>query len=377
MTTAYTPGLTVAARARVRKERRLPLKGEVLVAAGDRVQADTIVARAELPGRVHTLKLSERLGVEPEEVKGLLKKAMGEAVEKGELIAESRGLFGLFRTEVRSPAAGRIEHLSEASGYLSLREHPRPLEVDAHFAGEVKEIIPGEGVLIETEGALVQGIFGVGGESRGKLWVAAGSAEESLRPDQLDGRARGAIIVGGASARGDTLAAAAALGAAGMVVGGLSDSALRSFVGYDIGVAITGQEPVPFPLIVTEGFGELPMAERTYRLLKEREGKLASLSGATQIRAGVIRPEIIIPELEAGGLLAAGAAAQSLGGQLELGARVRIIRQPHFGELAEVVALPADLREIETEARVRVVELRLKDGTTTAAPRANVEMISS
>jgi len=42
----------------------------------------------------------------------------------------------------------------------------------------------------------------------------------------------------------------------------VSDETLRQYVGYDIGVAITGQENVPMTLILTEGFGELPMARR-------------------------------------------------------------------------------------------------------------------
>ena len=35
--------------------------------------------------------------------------------------------------------------------------------------GEVAEVLPGEGVVVETTGALVQGIFGVGGECFGTV----------------------------------------------------------------------------------------------------------------------------------------------------------------------------------------------------------------
>ena len=37
------------------------------------------------------------------------------------------------------------------------------------------------------------------------------------------------------------------------------------------------------------------MAEQTFALLKAREGMKTSINGATQIRAGVVRPEILIP----------------------------------------------------------------------------------
>ena len=48
-------------------------------------------------------------------------------------------------------------------------------------------------------------------------------------------------------------------------------------------------------VIVTEGFGDIAMAERTFDMLKDHAGDDASVNGATQIRAGVMRPEIIIP----------------------------------------------------------------------------------
>jgi len=55
---AYTPGLTVSADAVVRRIRRLPIKGEVLVKPGDAVGPETPVARALLPGLLQTIKLA-------------------------------------------------------------------------------------------------------------------------------------------------------------------------------------------------------------------------------------------------------------------------------------------------------------------------------
>ena len=72
MAHAYTPGLRVTERAVVRKERRLPLKGDVLVARGDTVSARTVVARTLLPGNIQTVNLASSLGIEPNEVAGKL-----------------------------------------------------------------------------------------------------------------------------------------------------------------------------------------------------------------------------------------------------------------------------------------------------------------
>ncbi len=369
MAVAYTPGLRVTARALISKERRLPLRGEVLVERGQSVEADQIVARAKMPGNLHTVRAAQMLRVEPQEIESHVLKQVGDTVQAGEVIAETKGLWGLFRSEVRAPITGVLEEVSAASGHVRIREAARRIEVRAHIAGRVAEVIEGEGAVIEAQGSLVQGIFGVGGERRGRLRVLTQGPGAMLRRDDI-GDCEGCVIVGGSGADADTIQAAAAAGVAGMVVAAVRDEALRSYVGFDIGVAITGQESVPMTLILTEGFGELPMARRTWDLLSSLEGQVASIDGATQIRAGVIRPEIIVTG-EAEDEMTEDEPEQVLAE----GSRVRIIRAPHFGALGHVAALPAKLTEIETESAVRVAIVKLDDGDEALVPRANLEII--
>ena len=56
---------------------------------------------------------------------------------------------------------------------------------------------------------------------------------------------------------------------------------------------------------------------------------------------------------------------------------IRVIREPFFGRLGKVVALPPELMALETEAKVRVLEVDFGNGSKTLLPRANVEMIES
>jgi len=372
MPTAYTPGLRVSADSVVRHQRRLPVRGEVLVGVGDAVAAEDVVARVEMPGNLHTLRAAQMLRVEPQEVASCLVRRLGDTVQAGELIARTAGLWGLLKSEVRAPVAGTVEEVNATSGHVRLREPPRVVEVKAHLAGRVVEVIESEGAVVEARGALVQGIFGVGGERRGRLRTATEKPEEVLRPEMI-GECRGCVLVAGAGADGAAIKRAAAAGAAGLVLGAVGDDALREYVGYDIGVAITGQEEVPMTLIVTEGFGSLPMAGRTWELLRLLEGQLASINGATQIRAGVIRPEIVVTRERPGGASAAAAPEQVLA----LGARVRMIREPHFGALGRVSALPPELAEIETESWVRIALVQLDSGEEVRAPRANLELIQA
>ena len=271
-----------------------------------------------------------------------------------------------------APITGKVESLSTITGQVLLREPPRVLEIRAYVDGRVTEVHPQQGVTVETTCSLVQGIFGIGGETNGELVMAATAPDQPLGPEHLKPDMKGKIVVGGSFLSAATMMKAKELGILGLVVGGIHDKDLRALLGYDLGVAITGTEQVGFTLILTEGFGTIPMAAKTFALLSAHRGQMASISGATQIRAGVIRPEIIIPQT------ATGNGSQTVRSQregIQIGDPVRIIRDPLFGQIGEVAGLPSELRKIPTESEVRVLEVRFPDGRTAVIPRANIEVI--
>lgn len=373
MGTAYTPGLKVSAQTLVQRTRRLPLKGDVLVQKGQQVTPETVVARAALPGLMQSVKVGAQLGVDADEVPGLLMVKEGDEVEKGQILAKTQSFFGLFKSDIKSPLAGTVETISGVSGNVGIRQASIPVDLTAYVSGTISEVMPGEGVIVETQGALVQGIFGIGGERVGDIRVISPSPESDLSDEDITASLAGKIIVGGANVSGAALRKAADLGVKGIVVGGIIDKDLIAYLGYDIGVAITGHENIPITLVITEGFGTIAMARRTFDLLKSLEGRAASINGATQIRAGVIRPEVIVPLAAP----VAGRAEQSKGegGVLDVGTPIRIIREPYFGLLATVTALPPKLTTVDSGASVRVLDARLPDGRVVTVPRANVEII--
>ena len=372
MAHSYTPGLTVTEQATVRRRRLLSLPGIVLVTAGERVRANQPVARAELPGKVYPLNLANQLGVAPDEIHEYLIKKAGDSVTKDEVLAENKPLIKWFKTEVLSPITGVVESLSTVTGQVLLREPPRVLELLGYVDGLIVEVIPQQGVVVETNCSLVQGIFGIGGETRGEIVIAATSPDEALEPRHLTPAMKGKVVVGGSFISSEALTRAKEVGVAGLVIGGIHDKDLRALLGYDLGVAITGTEQVGFTLILTEGFGTIPMAGKTFNLLSAHVGQQASISGATQIRAGVIRPEIIIPK-GTSGTQAVAAVAEREG--IRIGDQVRVIRDPLFGKIGEVECLPSELQNIPTESDVRVMEVRFPDGSRAMIPRTNIELI--
>lgn len=374
MAHAYTPGLKVTNRITHTARRILPVAGEVRVSVGDRVEAEQVVAETFMPGDVVPINLSNLLSVPPGEVPGLMLKKECDKIQPGDVLARTNGIFGFFKSEYASKSPGTIESISKVTGQLILRGHEIPVQVKAFLAGTVKEVLPNEGVVIEADITYMQGIFGIGGEAFGPIRLACQSHDESLTPEKITDDMKGAIVIGGARMSGPSVHRAIEFGVAAVISGGIDDQDLREILGYDLGVAITGTEQIGTTLVITEGFGEIAMAERTFQLLKAREGDAAAVTGATQIRAGVMRPEIVIPLTSEE--LQHEEEPDHTEGLLEPGSQVRIIRDPYFGQIGTVAELPPEPQILGSGSKARVLSVDTQKSGTVTVPRANVEIIT-
>jgi len=367
---AYTPGLKIKRSTTVKKLRRLPILGEVFLKQGEVVDYSDIVAHTEISGDPAIVKVAMLLGVDPEDIPRYMTKKLGETVEEDEFMAYYNAFFGFVKKRIPSPISGTIESISEITGQVIVRGAPIPIEVDAYIPGKVVEVMPREGAVIETHAAFIQGIFGIGGETHGEIKMATASNSEELTADKISMEDKGKILIGGSLITLDALGKAVEVGVSCIVSGGIRHQDLIEFIGEEIGVAITGQEEVGITVIITEGFGRMTMSARNFSLLKSFEGYMASVNGATQIRAGVLRPEIIIPHEEFG-----EEAGDELSSGMIPGTPVRIIRQPYFGAIGKVNSLPVELQTLESESKVRVLTVELENGEIVMVPRANVEII--
>ncbi len=372
MAAVFTPGLCVTERTLIQKERRLPLAGEVQVSLGQRLAADDVVARTELPGKVYPVNLAQQLGVPAGQIRENLVIAEGDAVEFGQVVARTNGLWGLFRSEAKSIVTGTLQSVSRVTGQAIFQAAPVPIEIDAYIEGRVVEVMEGEGCVVQAEAALVQGIFGLGGEVRGEVTPLEVAPDVEVRAQDLSEVHAGQVVVGGAYFGIDALRRAAEVGVAAVVTGGFDYDDIATLLGHEVRVAITGDEQLGLTLVVTEGFGHIPMTRRTWELLAGCAGRRASVNGSTQIRAGVIRPEVVVtwdvdvpqervaPEEPAG---------------ISIGDTIRGIRVPFFGRIGEVVDLPVEPVVLETESQARVMRVQFTDGEVAVLPRANVETI--
>lgn len=373
MAHAYTPGLKISHREIIQRNRTLPIKGKVLVSEGDRVEAQQIVAETFMPGDIIPINIANNLSMPPADVPECMLVKKGDRVSVGDPIARTKGIFGLFKTEYKSKYEGTVETISDVTGQIILRGEPQPVRVLAFIPGKIVKVLPEEGVVIEAEVSYIQGIFGIGGETFGTIRIACDSHSEALTKEKISADMQDQVIVGGSRVTAHAISRAVEVGAAGVVSGGIDDADLKEFLGYDLGVAITGTEKKGITLIITEGFGDIAMAQRTFELLKSREGANASINGATQIRAGVIRPVIAIPVDST--VSHEPTAVSQREGILEVGCSVRIIRDPYFGMLGRVKNLPYEPQKLGSGSKARVLEVELSSGDIVTVPRANVELI--
>ncbi len=434
----------------IKKQRKLPLPGEVLVEIGQEVEPDTAVARISLrPGIPWVIPGSRLLGIEAGSLSSAMLRAVGEKVKAKEVIARvAQGIYG--RKELESPADGIIEDISDKSGRVTIREEfgreDPPVDIDvayelkckpdevhkymlrnvgqevkkeqmiakkgeaqafftktalapisgviskiddetgkvtisrpfrqvtvaAYLRGVVTEIFPGRGCAVETPGVRLAGAFGLGRETNGTIRVLASSPDQDLYPEMITDNCRGAIIVGGRHIEGEAISKAMKVGARGLVAGTASYLHLTGPLGVRLGVGITGQEDIGLSVILTEGFGRLPMRTGIWEALKRMEGMQASMNGATQIRAGAIRPEIVVPFP---GFTVSGVNESPVSEDLVAGMAVRIVAEPWFGETGEIAEIQRQPELLETGTRVPVVKVLLGNRQSVTVARANVEVL--
>ena len=350
----YGSETRIKALTRIRRQRVLPKPGEILVAVGGRVESTQVVARTNLPSGFRIVAVARLLDVATSEMETYLQVKLGDTVHQGDVIARRGGLLG---RSVKSPIDGVVT--ARGGGRLLIEAQPTPYELHAYIPGTVLHVKHDQEVVIETSGALIQGTWGSGGESIGVLKDVARRADGPLRARSIDASCHGAILVAGVTRDQEALQRAVDVEARGIVTGGLC-SDLVSFA-----------EELPFPVIATEGIGDVPMIREIFRLLKENEGEEASVSGQVASRWGAERPEIIIPKPDS---RAPADEAERVGG-ITVGTRVRIVRAPYMGTVGKVVGLPWYARRIETGARARCADVDIGQDEPVSIPLVNLDVL--
>lgn len=337
---------------KIRRARMLPVRGQVLVRQHQKVGAADVIASGN-PGNEHLLLDIRRvLNIrKTEELEAALQCKSGDNVKKDDVLAESGGMF---RRVVRSPVNGQV--VAIVAGQIFIEAQSQPIEVLAGIAGMVIEVIPERGAILETDGALLQGVWGNGKASQGMLLAPARSPEEAIGRQTLDMSMRGAVLLAGRCEDPETFKIGAELPLRGLIFGSMTAD------------LIPAAQSVNYPVIVLDGFGAFPMNSQAYKVLVSNEKRDCCLNASPWDAFSGERPEVVIP-------LPASAEPAAELSAITAGKTVRVVNMPFLGNIGVVAETPAAPVTLPNGLRTQAAVVRLENSELVLIPLTNLDVL--
>ena len=341
-------GLTTIVR-----ERLLPISGDVIARLQQKVTASEVVAETRWSREHALLDVARILGVSPAAADKLIKCKVDDQVTASAEIAVGRGMFP---KSVRAPKDGRV--VAVGGGQVLLEVGETKIELRAGIPGTVVEVIPNRGVVIQTSGGLVQGVWGNGRVDAGLLINLMEGPETVLVPGRIDVSLRGSIILGGMIRTAETLQALAELPARGLIASSIQPSLLSK------------AREMRFPILVTDGVGAFPMNTAAYKLLSTNAKREVALNAEVFDRYTGARPEVFIP--------LPISSEPALPNEVEVfapGLQVRMRRPPAMGMIGSIVSIKPGLTILPSGLRAQAAEVKLENNETVIVPLVNMEVV--
>ncbi|MDP1779783.1 MAG: hypothetical protein Q8K73_05880, partial [Anaerolineales bacterium] len=174
------------------RERLLPVPGTVLARLNQKVSPLDVVAQTSWAREHLLLDVTRILRVTSNVADRLITCNVGDRIAVGAVITAGKGLFS---RRVRAPRDGRV--VAVGGGKVLMEVGVTKVELRAGIPGTVMQVLPNHGVVIQTAGALIQGVWGNGRIASGTLVNLAEKPDGILTVGRLDVSLRGSIILAG------------------------------------------------------------------------------------------------------------------------------------------------------------------------------------
>ena len=344
--------IRIEERKRLLLSRNYPGKGKPAVKIGAAVAETDIIAHCEVSAGERLIKIAHVLGVPGRDVKNFMVRKVGDRIYEGEVIARKKAFFGFGKTEIKSPVDGMIEEIDER-GDVILKFLPKPVRLIAGAAGRVEEI--GENkIAISTIATKVRGFVAAGHDREGMISVIC-DPKDFILPSTIKADSEGKILVGGALLEKGALEKAVTLGVGAIISGGVNFRDFENLGGGDIGITV----------MITEGFGTLPMGGDIWQFFKKKEGMVGFIFGKEN--------QLIVPEM--GATESSEPAAGSLWRELKVGDKVRFFREESSDLVGVVKDLPGE-QILNSGVFAEVALVVFPSGEEMILPAANLEIIA-
>ena len=335
------------------RERLLPILGTVFVRLNQKVNPNDVIAEANWAREHVLLDVARTLGVSANVADRLIKCKENDRLAAKTEIAAGKGLFP---RSVVVPRDGRV--VIVGGGQVLMEVGETKMELRAGISGTVIEVIPNRGAVLQTAGALVQGVWGNGRIDSGLLVNLVEKPDDVLDARRIDVSMRGFVILAGMLKDAEALKAAADLPVRGLVLSSLYPS------------LIPQAREMRYPIIVTDGFGSLPMNSAAYKLLSTNAKREVTVNAEAYDRYSGVRPELII-SLPATNNPPALREVETF----VRGLQVRMRRPPALGMIGSIVSIKPGLTTLLSGLRAPAAEVKLENGETVVAPLVNLEVV--
>jgi hypothetical protein len=338
----------------IRRSFRLPIQGRVLVSEGANVHFGDVVAEAKVMDDLLVVDIARALSVSAGETDQCLLRRVGETLEAGDIIAQTEGAFPRL---VRTPMKGVFLECFEGKATFAVGHHL--IQLQAGMTGKVESVIPEWGVTLRTKGSLLQGVWGNGKVAEGILSLSHLDQPSTLDEDFIGSLEAGQIVVTGACLSVDVWEKLIEKDISGLICCTFSPG------------LISGAMEAPIPVLVLQGFGDLPVDEDAYGILQSRSGASACVNASFGRDFLERRPEVIIPITD-------GNPEEDLGTRAKLapGQRVQILAGKYAGEIGELVELSELPTTFEGCHGVSAARVFLRWGDVVQVPSQNLAIVS-
>lgn len=359
-------------------ERSLPGgKGKLLVKIGQEVKPEDILGEGESAGGFTTVHLAQELGVSPLQAQVLLKPKLGQTVFRGELLAQKESLFGFKKQFLVSPADGIVDFYDNKSGILKIKFIPHKHKLVSGVFGIVDEVDANRSwVRIRTMAEIIFGVVGSGIERSGIIKVI-GPAGMLVSSHQISSEHLGNILVGGGMIFLDALKKAMHSQVTGLVSGGISAADFRSMRGGILDMDQEKISDVGISVVVTEGFGSLPIGDDLYQILVSHNSKFALIDGnKARLILPINDPTCMIsirkikPAVNLGGSVQLGKNSE-----LRVGLKVRVIASFYMATQGEIINIDATPTLMPSGVASRMVTINTHSSGKIKMPYQNLEII--
>ncbi|HUW21707.1 MAG TPA: hypothetical protein VMW41_03470 [Candidatus Bathyarchaeia archaeon] len=234
------------------------------------VSEDEIIAKIDEVAK-EKVDLARVFGIKGKKCLNLLVKKLGEDVNKGELIAQKKSIFG--SKKVYSPIKGKLESLSE-DGQLQI-VFSSGKEITTDFAGKINKSTDKE-IIISFEALEAIGIWGIGNRISGQLkLIEADLGKEDVFSIKTDALER-ILLIKGKISRAFWFKALS-LGASGVVCGNLSKGGFRKLLLQQQSIIEKSRKPTVFPSLIVMSNQEIEDA--IWQEFKKLAGKKVLVEG--------------------------------------------------------------------------------------------------